>query len=310
MIAQRIIGQYKGDRPGPLVIALGGIHGNEGAGVAGLAAVFRLLHQHPPPRFCGQLLALCGNRRALARQQRYLEKDLNRQWTPENISRLRQADPASLQAEDSELRELIDLLAAVVASDAAERVYVIDLHTITAPGGAFVVPASHAESIRLGVELHAPVVLGMTEGLRGTTLHYFNDAAWGRPTVALSLEAGQHIDPRSQGRCTAAVLNLLRTVGCTPGWSVVDTYDQLLRADNQGLPRIMRMVYRHAVSPDDGFRMLPGFINFRRIRRGQPLANDCRGWVYAPCHGRILMPLYQAQGEDGFFIVTEVKTEG
>lgn len=309
MISARIIGQYRGDHPGPLVIALAGIHGNEAAGVAGLMALFRLLEQHPPPRFCGRLLALRGNCAALAAGKRFLEKDLNRQWTPENIAALRTATLAALANEDRELRELLDLLQDFVATAAPERIYVIDLHTFTAPGGPFVVPSPTAESLRLGTELHAPVVLGMTEGLRGTTLHYFNDEAWGIPTEALSLEAGQHADPQSVGRCTAAVLNLLRTVDCTPGWAVVDAYDQLLRADSRALPRVLRLVYRHAIGPDDQFRMLPGFINFRRIRPGQPLATDRRGWIYAPCHGRILMPLYQPQGEDGFFVVVEEKQD-
>jgi succinylglutamate desuccinylase len=50
------------------------------------------------------------------------------------------------------------------------------------------------------------------------------------------------------------------------------------------------------------FKMFPGFQNFSPIRKGEPLATDRHGIVYAPNGGCILMPLYQGQGNDGFFI--------
>jgi succinylglutamate desuccinylase len=49
--------------------------------------------------------------------------------------------------------------------------------------------------------------------------------------------------------------------------------------------------------------MLPGFNNFDKIVKGQPLAKDKNGPIYASIDGYILMPLYQKQGEDGFFII-------
>ena len=61
--------------------------------------------------------------------------------------------------------------------------------------------------------------------------------------------------------------------------------------------------YRHVISEDSGFRMRPGYENFDRIRKGEELGTDRDGVVRAPSSGRIFMPLYQALGDDGFFIV-------
>jgi succinylglutamate desuccinylase len=51
--------------------------------------------------------------------------------------------------------------------------------------------------------------------------------------------------------------------------------------------------------------MLPGFKNFDAIEKNQILAKNKHGDILAPYSGYILMPLYQKQGEDGFFIISE-----
>ena len=52
--------------------------------------------------------------------------------------------------------------------------------------------------------------------------------------------------------------------------------------------------------------MEPGFRNFDPVRRAQILATDRDGEITAPESGLIMMPLYQKQGNDGFFIVRPV----
>jgi len=53
--------------------------------------------------------------------------------------------------------------------------------------------------------------------------------------------------------------------------------------------------------------MEPGYTNFQRVARGEALARDNDGLVRAGEDARLLMPLYQEQGEDGFFLVREFK---
>ena len=54
--------------------------------------------------------------------------------------------------------------------------------------------------------------------------------------------------------------------------------------------------------------MEPGFANFQPIERGQVLARDSQGAIEAPMKGWLLLPLYQGQGEDGFFIGRDVSS--
>jgi len=52
--------------------------------------------------------------------------------------------------------------------------------------------------------------------------------------------------------------------------------------------------------------MKPGFKNFDDVHKGQELASDINGTVLSPYQGKILMPLYQSKGEEGFYIIEVV----
>jgi succinylglutamate desuccinylase len=69
----------------------------------------------------------------------------------------------------------------------------------------------------------------------------------------------------------------------------------------------MEVRHRHAIVPEDDFRMEKGYRNFEPIKRGQLLAKDRKGDITARETGLILMPLYQTLGDDGFFLGRDVK---
>ena len=81
---------------------------------------------------------------------------------------------------------------------------------------------------------------------------------------------------------------------------------EALRAMAAGLPRLLEIKHRHPVALGDGFLMHPGFENFEPVSAGRLLAQDVRGDVRSPESGRLLLPLYQAQGDDGFFLIREL----
>lgn len=309
-LPNRIIGDYTGAARGPLVLAFGGMHGNEPAGVNALQTVFQLLHLEPGHNpgfvFHGRLLAMRGNRQALALGQRYLHHDINRQWQPEHLQRLRNTPPSQLQAEELELHELCLLIDQTVAEYQPDRIYVLDLHTTTADGGIFSIASDDPESIRLGIQLHAPVITGMLQGLSGTTLHYFTDSHFPCPTTAVSFEAGQHQDPVSEKRAIAAIINLLRSVGCVKAEDVENKHDEILITYSQGLPKVAHLLMTHRIQDGDHFVMKPGYTNFQRVYEGECLAHDRHGPIYCPFDAHLLMPLYQPQGHDGFFLVRAI----
>ena len=309
MQLERVIGRYTGNEKGPLLICFGGMHGNEPAGVRALEIMFKMLEVEPlsNPRFSfkGRLLGLRGNLRALQAKKRYIVKDLNRQWTPENVERALHTPPDQLDSEELELRENILLIRTEIEDYQPEKIVVLDIHTTTAFGGIFTIATNDPESLRIAKELHAPVVMGMLKGIQGTTLHYFTDKNIGRRCMPVAFEAGQHDETLSVNRAIAALTNCMRTIGCVSAKDVENRHDKLLIEFSKGLPKVAELMYVHHIQSGEHFKMLPGFKNFQPVKKGQPIATNQNGLIYAPTDGLILMPLYQAQGEDGFFIIKQ-----
>ncbi len=295
----RVIAEAEGDRPGPTLVVVAGLHGNEPAGVAAAERVIGRLGRGLYP-FRGRVVALAGNRAALARGVRHLAKDLNRQWTPERIIPvLHRAPAADEDPEDRELRELHGALCATMAGGRGPCFFV-DLHTSSAEGAPFLVVGDTLPNRRFAAGLPVPAILGLEEQLDGSLLEYLSELGF----VTLGVEVGPHGDPRAVHLLESALWLALGSAGLVaeaevPGLVI---HRRRLRRAARKLPRWVEVRYRHAIGPGDAFEMAPGFRTFDRVRAGQVLGRDRRGEVTAPEEGRVLLPLYQGQGEDGFFL--------
>ncbi len=307
---ERIIGDHSGPEKGPLLICFAGMHGNEPAGIEALEILFKLLELEPESnpdfRFWGRIVGLRGNLRALQEGVRFIEKDLNRQWTSGNVERIRNTPREQLQNEDLEVAEILDIVDDLLADYQPETMIMLDLHTTTAHGGIFSIATDDPESVRIGVELHAPVIKGLLKGISGTTLHYFNDRFFPVRTIGVTFESGQHEEHLSVNRAIAAVINCMRTIGNVKAEDVENRHDKLLIDYSRGLPKVAELIMCHTIEPGDGFEMRPGYRNFQKVRKGEWLATDRRGKILAREDGLILMPLYQKQGDDGFFLIRSV----
>lgn len=318
-MTEHIIGEYEGEKHGPLIICMAGMHGNEPAGVQALETVFALLEREPMVNpqfeFRGKIMGILGNVRAFSQGKRMIVKDLNRQWSIENIRKINRFDPEDLYAENRELAEMLELLEIKINEYQPDEVVLLDLHTTSADGGIFAIATDDPESIRVATELHAPVITGMLRGINGTTLHFFtkgnldtclNLKKTPSKVTAVAFEAGQHNDHLSVNRCMAAIINCMRSVGSVKKEHVENRHDELLIEYSKDLPKIAELVKVHSIGPLDEFRMRPGFRNFQPVRRGELLAEDRHGAIEAPDDALILMPLYQTQGSDGFFLIKKI----
>ena len=307
----RIIGRYTGKEKGTLLICFGGMHGNEPAGIKALEHMFQMLELEPISNpdfvFKGRLLGLRGNMRALQRNNRFINRDLNRQWTNENVERIKNAPIEELDEEDLEILEILEIIELELITYQPDKMVVIDFHTTTAFGGIFSIPTDDPESIRIAVGMHAPVITGMLKGVRGTSLHYFSNKNFKQETVAVCFESGQHNEELSTNRAIAALTNCMRAVGCVKAEHVENKHDSILIEYSKDLPEIAELVTIHSIKEGDQFEIVPGYKNFHAVKKGEVLANDKNGPIKAVEDGLVLMPLYQKQGEDGFFLIKTIK---
>ena len=294
----REIGRVRGREPGPTLIVVAAIHGNEPAGVVAARRVLdRIASERIELR--GELTCLVGNVAALARDVRCDTRDLNRSWTPDRLAQLRAGTFAPRDAED---RELAALHATIDAAVAAARgpVSLLDLHTTSGDGPPFTIVPGGEKSRAFARHVPLTCLTGLLELLDGTMAVAM--AARGVPSLVA--ECGQHRAPESADRAEAALWLALAAAGLVDEahapW--IAAMRALLDAARAGLPRRVDVVHRHAIAPGDGFVMAPGFRHFDRVAKGRVLAKDVRGDVVAPMDGYLLMPLYQTTGSDGFFL--------
>jgi succinylglutamate desuccinylase len=287
--------------PAPTLLVLAGLHGNEPAGVIAAERVLETIARRGlAPR--GTLVALRGNRRALAAGKRFLERDLNRGWSPEAIAAVRAgAEPDGPEGE--ERRELIVALDQVVAG-ARGPLFVIDLHTTSATGVAFAMVGADARQRAFAARFPLPVVSGLLGRIRGTLLEYLASAGF----LALGMEGGQNDGPDSALNHEALLWLALVELQMLDPLAVpeLEQHRARLAGARAALPHLVHVHHRHALWPDDQFRMEPGFANLQRIAEGELLARDRHGEIRAPETGVLLMPLYQTLGDDGFFLGREV----
>jgi hypothetical protein len=292
---------HVGQPGGPCLICTGGMHGNEPSGVWALERVFAKL-QSDGTGLRGEIYGFVGNIEALRQKKRYLKNDLNRHWTRGRVKRLRN-ETQPLSYEDAELVAL-DREIAEVLKKARGKVYAIDLHSTSGEGPAFCILEDTLPNRRFALRQPVTLVIGIEEEILGTISHFLSDQG----VVVCGFEAGQHDDPYSVDRAEAAVWIALEASGVIASGSRQELAwaRDLLQTQTGRLPHFTEVRYRHAIKPADEFRMKPGFRNFDPVAHDQPLARDVKGVVVSPLTGYLLMPLYQPQGDDGFFLVTRV----
>jgi succinylglutamate desuccinylase len=285
-----------------MVICVAALHGNEPAGILALRRVFRRI-EDSMISLRGEFVGLAGNLPALAVGKRYLGRDLNRKWTWDRIGALTAGEIPDESVEDQEQRELLGEMRAR-ARHATGDVFLLDLHTASAPTVPFVILGDTLRNREFARTIPATIVLGVEEQLEGTMLEYGTS----RGHVCVGFEAGQHDDPASVDFHEAAIWLLLASAGAidrdkVPG---VDRFTRMLSSTRAGLPPVMEIFHRHGLEAGDGFVMRPGFRNFQKVERGTVLAEDRTGEIRAPGADRVFLPLYQGLGEDGFFLARPV----
>lgn len=297
---QHLIGAFAGNSAGPTLIVVGGLHGNERADVEALQRVAMRL-EGLDQGLNGRVYLLAGNTRALSARVRYIDADLNRTWTPVNLSKAATTQ-SSAPAENTELAELQAILDHILVT-AQDEVYVLDLHSTSAGGRPFATIGDTLRNRSFALKFPVTIVLGIEEQLDGTMLEFLN----GLGAVTFGFEGGQHSAAGTVDNHEALTMLALENTGILPAKAAQSHYFRTLLESNAGGREIYEVRYRHPVTPDDEFEMRSGFRNFDPIRRHEIIATDRDGPIEPPEAGSVLMPLYQKQGEDGYFLVRRVR---
>ena len=299
----RIIGQYSLDEPGPTLVFFCSIHGNEPSGILAFNRFLRKINAPKVP-VKGKVIALAGNLAALKLGKRFIHEDLNRIWTDENIAAFLKGSRWNGSAEKAEQKALLEQIHMII-EESKGPLYFVDLHTTSSESRPFITINDTIRNRDFAVQYPLPIVLGIEEHLHGTTLDYINELGH----VAIGIEAGQHDTASSVEYHEASIWLTLINAGCVAEQDIqlAHKYREKLACTTFGEQQVYEILYRHHVDDPGGFEMQRGYVNFQSVQKGETLAFHDGKEIRSPENGKIFMPLYQKQGNDGFFVIREVK---
>lgn len=307
---------YTGLKPGPRVIILGAVHGNETCGTKAIHRVVEQLDRHELHVVAGNVTFVpIANPLAYARGQRIGDRNLNRNLYPT-------ATPSDF--EDHIANWLCPLL--------AQHDVLLDLHSFHTQGEAFAMlgpdnnqgelqPFSHAEEEKalaqhLGVrrfvdgwlETYAKgVARRVREAHKSTMSNLLNtDARYGVGTTeymrsvggyGLTLECGQHNDPRAPEVAYRAILNTLAFLKVT---------DTPVPAQMTGTETLRLCEVIDKIDDNDTFSR--EWFSFDRLRAGDLIGTRHDGTrITADYDGFIVFPNPNAvTGQEWFYLARSV----
>ncbi len=298
----RIIGEIKGAESGPLVILMGSLHGNETAGIKAIEQVFQKIEKDYL-QIKGRVIGIRGNIQAYKARKRFIDYDLNRAWTEEQIRRLKNNGKSLHFMEDHEMMDLIQFFDSVFRTNGMEEKICVDLHTTSSENGNFIVVPEYFSDHPVIKALRLPLILDLEKHIKGTLLSYLGQ----RNVISFAFEGGLIGSEIAVKLHKAGIWEILLTSGVVRKDQINEMQiGALLQTFAHELPQRLRVKYHYWITEEDAFRMKPGFINFQKVYKGEVIAEDRNGEIIAPMEGLIFMPLYQRSGNDGFFIVEEL----
>ncbi|TVR19139.1 MAG: aspartoacylase [Balneolaceae bacterium] len=302
---KRVLWHYSAGQPGPVLVLLVGMHGNEPAGVKAVKKISEN-QEFFHGRFYGDVYAIAGNLKALEQGVRFIDTDLNRLWelfnTQKDYSNKNGAMKPVEYLESLEIKRVID---AIIArhSDNLEDIVFADLHTTSSQSCAFILLNDTLANRKLAGNFPVPQILGIEENIQGTLLSFINNLGF----RALGFEAGAHNDEISIIRSEAFLYLLLNYAGNTVLKNAEERKYRDIIEVYENVPNTYYEVIHHKLVDDPAvFQMIKGFENFLPVDKGTALAYENGSLIRAPKSGRIFMPLYQKKGHDGFLIIREV----
>lgn len=291
----RVFAEFDSGRPGPLVIIIAGLHGNE---QVGFKVTERFLSKLNQDDMVGKLAVVVGNLDAAKTGQRFIDHDLNRFFLTEYLHQ-----PHADIYEWSQAIELNDAIEQLInSSPSATALHMLDMHSMSGAGLPFTCFPNTKENDRLARLLHLPAIAGLVEFLPGTLAEYFCH----RFDTTLVAECGQHDAQETVENGLAILVHYLHLVGMMNVATWHHDAQQHLMHCTDGLWDVFtRVQYRYHIEKRAEFLMQPGYKNLQKISNETLLARDGQQLIYAPFDARIVLPCYQVQGDDGFFLAKD-----
>ena len=297
----RILGQYTQQTEGPQLLIFTGVHGNEPSGIFAFQKVMHTLKNNDIS-FKGNMTGIAGNLPALGASVRYEDEDMNRTFLAERVEKIKKGE-VELNAEEQQLKELTETVDELTKN--ADEVFFVDCHSTSSQSEPYIsLNVGYPDSYHFVKGIPVNTVVGIEREIKGCLAEYFNK----KGSHGFTFEAGQHEAITTIYNQEAVIWLALVNAGCLEEYALpqIAQARETLTNNVTESHRFFNVISSYTILEGETFRMEPGFVNLQHIDKGQLLAHSNGFPVYAPDKGRILMPLYQKQGNNGYFFVQEI----
>ena len=296
----RIIGNYHSGETGKTIILMCGIHGNELSGKKALKKMFNYLENNKID-VRGNIIGIQGNLKAIEKKERYIDIDLNRIWKKNIINEIKKGKIKD-QHEYKELKKIHEIIDIIIKKKKKKNIIIIDLHNTSSASGLFSV-INNTNDLKIASAIKIPIITKLFSKVKGSFSQYYNS----KNISTIVFEGGAIGDPASIYNHEMGIFRILEKMKIIKKEDVPDFIGKKLTTNNDN--NTYKVKYIHQISENDNFLMKPNVTNFQVIKKGEILGYDNNGDVLSPFDGKILMPLYQEQGNEGFYIIQNEKVK-
>tara|TARA_B100000575_G_scaffold294625_1_gene312335 strand:+ start:3822 stop:6587 length:2766 start_codon:yes stop_codon:yes gene_type:complete len=289
---ERIIGNIHSNNK-KTIIFVSAIHGNEDSGVIALKKFFENVKKNAT-QIEGTVIGLIGNLKALSKNRRYIDEDLNRLWNKTIFK-------SKHNSEENELLVLKALIDKIITAKNKNDILIVDLHNTSSSNGVFTIVNNESEA-KIANCLKVPTVNNLLNKIKGSFAEYYNKNG----VNVIVFEGGAIGDPVSVNNHLAGIWKILekrkfiKTKDIPQ--EVIDKVEKMKKFSEPSLGDY-KLKYIHKISSNDDFLMNPNMFNFQKILKNEIIAHDKSGPICSPISGYLLMPLYQNKGNEGFYII-------
>ena len=195
--------------------------------------------------------------------------------------------------------DIIEILSNYPKSEYTGR-YFLDCHTTSSASLPYISVQDVGANLDWAMHFPFYCIKGFSDIVSGTIDHYMSR----NKLTGFVLEAGQHENKDSPLFHEAAIWIALREA-CGINLKGFSQIPEVVTKLKEEIPpqKTFEIIYRHGLENNDDFKMEEGFKNFQKIEKGELLAIHNDKEIRSMWNAYIFMPLYQPQGNDGFFIV-------
>ena len=290
--------------PGPTLVLMGGVHGNEACGPAALHRLIFYERAGSIPLVKGRVIIVpVANPEAFKQNKREVDRNLNR-----GMRHMRPRSGAPYE----------DFLCDAICTVLDQADYLLDIHSYTAQGGPFIFMGCRDAEEKAFAE-----ALGVTNNFVWDWENAFHDSGIRReesqsttghvrnvdekPRRALTLECGQHKNLNNADVGFAAALRAMAHLGIIAPETVARNVSGLSLPPVEGEKHFARM--KTVVRKRAGVAGLARVFNhFGAIKKGEALAVDKDGapLVFADRDGLAILPNPGAkEGAETLYLATD-----